>query len=383
MEQPPPSPQAILFWLANYTHFICDQFSLPHEQGNGLLQQYLDLTRGAPSQQPAPSAYEQLTSYPDIPSPHQSHEQLPSAHLAAHLQDTPFGYPAPPNPQHEPYVGENADNMSNTTAETAANAAPWGPIPPYDQQSGDMMTVCSDFLEDSTSSPVLTEPPHKTPIGSLTDYDPLWVQQNNIDPAMVEKFPSRMKFDTLFTQDVIKMGDILSFQVSVCANGQDVATEAHLKVKPYLLPAGHLSCLSNQIIGISRHPRRQRFPDLSVTLFDDPSRRYPTLNACNGTTVMIEHLQTACNMTVLKSAWQDIQVFRGPQALGNLWWVKQAFHLWRDSKDQEAQETGQRFRQRRTSRAKGISGGVVHHNGKFGVWKFVPDPDQGRHRPRG
>ena len=101
---------------------------------------------------------------------------------------------------------------------------------------------------------------------------------------------------------------------------------------------------------------------------------------------MIEHLRTTCKMTVLKSGWRDIQVFRGQQALGSLWWVKHAFHLWRDSKDREAQEKGQYFRHRRPQLARGNPDGFVHHNGRVGLWQegvFVPDPDQNRFLPKG
>ena len=101
---------------------------------------------------------------------------------------------------------------------------------------------------------------------------------------------------------------------------------------------------------------------------------------------MIEHLQRTCNMTVLASPWQDIQVIRGEQVLGNLRYVTQAFHLWRDWKDQEARETGQFFRPRRPQRVKDIRNPVVHHKGRFGVWQegvFVPDPNQDQFRGHG
>lgn len=97
---------------------------------------------------------------------------------------------------------------------------------------------------------------------------------------------------------------------------------------------------------------------------------------------MIAHLQT-CNITVLKSNWHSIEVFRGQQALGTLWWVKQAFHLWRDDKDNQANETGQYFRSRR---ANGKGEGIQQQKGIFGVWQhgvFVPDPNQARFRVRG
>ena len=386
MEQNSASGQAILYWLADSSHLICDSLSLPHEQGNRLLQQYLDLTKGTPPQQAAPSPYEQPTSLPEIPSSHHSSEQLMSAHLATHLRDTPSSYPAPPNSNHESRFQEEADSMAISAATTARFDAPLGPFYLYDQQSGDLLTTGSNDPENSALSPLLTEPPNKTPVGRITDYDPLWVQHNNFDTTMVEKLRSKMKFDTVFSQEVIKTGDILTFQISVSANAQHLETEAHLKGRLCHHSVGHLSCLTNQIIGSSNCRPRGWFSDLSVTLLSDPSRQYPTLKTSTGTTAMIEHLRTSCNMMVLKPASQDIQVLCTQQALGNMWWVKQAFHLWRDRKDQETQETGQFFRTRLPPRTKGGSGCVVHHNGRFGVWEdgnFVPDPDQGRYRPRG
>lgn len=43
MEQNPTPNNVVIDWLADYTHFICDRFSFPHDQAKELLQQYLDL----------------------------------------------------------------------------------------------------------------------------------------------------------------------------------------------------------------------------------------------------------------------------------------------------------------------------------------------------
>ena len=390
MEQNPPSNQAILAWLADYTYFICARFSLPHEQANGLLQQYLNLTTFTPPHQSATSPYQQPTSYPEPPNPQQSThfgEQLPSAHLATHFQHTPLSHPVAPSPYHESNTSQEADHALNTAGIITPNALPQGPFSPYGLQLDNMMTVDEDSPQRSAPSPQSIEPPNEPAIGSIKDYDPLWVQHNNVDPAAVENLQSSMKFDTLFTNGVIKIGDILTFQVLFNTNGQDIKTEAHLEVGRRPLLVGRSSCSPNQVIGSSKSPSPlSKFPDLSVTLLSDPSRQYPPAKTCGGTKAMIEHLETTCNMQVIKPAWRDIQVFRGQQALGDLWWVKQAFHLWRDRKDQEAQETGRFFRTRRPRREKGASGVVVHRKGRMGVFQggvFVPDPDQARFRPAG
>ena len=130
--------------------------------------------------------------------------------------------------------------MAISAATTARFDAPPGPFSLYDQQLGGLSD--SNIPDSSALSVLLTGPPNKTPIGRITDYDPLWVQHNNVDTTMVENFRSRMKFDTLFSQEVIKTGDTLTFQVSASANAQHGETEAHLTVMRCRHPVGHLSC---------------------------------------------------------------------------------------------------------------------------------------------
>ena len=57
-----------------------------------------------------------------------------------------------------------------------------------------------------------------------------------------------MKFDTLFAQGVIKLGDVLTFRVSTAINGQSEETEAHLqvKVRSVLLDIRHAHSIRSQ-----------------------------------------------------------------------------------------------------------------------------------------
>ena len=390
MEQYPPSNEAITWWLADYTHYICDQLDLPHEQGDQLFHQYHCLTTGFHPQQPASSLYGYPTVCPEMPIGHHdthSQERSPSAPLEDGLQHLPVNNSGPSNLPHEHSIGEEVHHLSNSTAMTPPNLAPQGLFSSYDQQSGQ---TTSDLDVPETISPSMQSigPSNHNPIGSIADYDPLWVQHNNVDPISVNKFHTSMKFDTLFTHNVIKIGDILTFQVTVKANGQFLQTEAHLKVTAsFLLLQDSTHTHPPQIIGSSKvQARFGSFPDLSVTLLLDPRRQYPILTSCKGTKSMIEHLEKTCNVTVLATAWQHIQVVRGEQALGNLRYFTKAFHLWRDLKDQEARETGQFFRLRRAQRVKDTTNPVVHHNGRFGVWqegRFVPDPNQDQFHANG
>ena len=264
MEQNPTTNDVIVDWLADYSHYICDRFNIPHNQAGGILQDYLELTVRGPLQQPVASPYQQPTSYPKLSNPHrQSHlweqppnSQLPtppknqrtihsksktlykethfrdqssSPHHAARFQTLPLSYSEAPNPLQETHIGEAAQS-SKFVALASPNATHHGLFTPHEAQLGDMIPINSNLSETGASSPQPTQPVNQTPIGNIKDYDPLWVQHKNEDRTAVEGFSSDMKFDTLFSAGVIKVGDVLTFQVSVPSNGRTLETEALLTV---------------------------------------------------------------------------------------------------------------------------------------------------------
>lgn len=258
MKQNPVPNNVIIDWLADYTHFICDRFCFPHDQANGLLQQYLDLTaRGIPQQavtslHEQPATCEQRASYPDPPSPHQEacfQEQPSNPHAETQYFQNHFPRDsAPLRPHLEANAGGEADHLFNTVALTTPIATPPGHTSPYDQQSDDIMTEDRDFSEAGAASQQQPHTLSQSSIGNISDYDPLWVQKNNLDPLLVQKFKSVMKFDTLFAQGVIKLGDVLTFRVSTTINGQSQETEAHLQVKVHsvLLDIRHAHSIRSQ-----------------------------------------------------------------------------------------------------------------------------------------
>ena len=266
MEQSPPFNQAIAAWLKNYSHFICDRLSLSHNQAEELFHEYLNLTARDPSQQPVASPYGQTTSYPEPPSPyHATHyrEEPPTSNQptrpqtlspihsqgqnpcnqtyipgqptsprhSTHLQTLPLDYSKAPNPCHETHDGEEPAYPSPFMASTVLNTTQQGPFPPNDPQSSGIVPINANISEAGALPPQPIPPANQTPIGSITEYDPLWVQHNNEDPANVQRFSSAMKLDTLFSAGVIKTGDVLSFQVSVPGQSQPLETEARLSVR--------------------------------------------------------------------------------------------------------------------------------------------------------
>ena len=177
MKQNPVPNNVIIDWLADYTHFICDRFCFPHDQANGLLQQYLDLTaRGIP-QQPVtslheqPAKCEQRESYPNPPSSHQEarFQKQPSIpHTGTqYFQNQLARDSAPLRPHLEANAGGVIDHLFNTVALTTPIATSQGHASPYDQQSDDIMTEDGDFSEQQPQTL------NQSPIGNISDYDPL------------------------------------------------------------------------------------------------------------------------------------------------------------------------------------------------------------------
>ncbi|KAM0800634.1 hypothetical protein BDR22DRAFT_821495 [Usnea florida] len=84
---------------------------------------------------------------------------------------------------------------------------------PENQRSGGMMPM---DLGQSERSHHLSQPiqavKDRAPLGSIEDYDPLWVQKGNVNPKNVEDFKSRISFDTLFSYSVIRPGDVLTLK---------------------------------------------------------------------------------------------------------------------------------------------------------------------------
>lgn len=238
MEQTPPLNQVIGIWLADYSHFICDRLSLPRDQAGELLQEYLDLTARDPSQQPVASPYEQPTSYPEPPTPyHATHHREQPLNLDAPTRQQTLDpiHSQGPNPNHETYDKENPPQSSTSMALTVSNTIRQAPFPPGDPQSGGIVPINANISEPGAPLPPLLPQPippvNQTPIGSIWEYDSLWVQHNNEDPAAVERFSSAMKVDTLLSAGVMKIGDVLTFQVSVPGHSQPLQTEAHLSVR--------------------------------------------------------------------------------------------------------------------------------------------------------
>ena len=303
MEQNRLPNQRTIDWLVDYTRYIRDRLAIPHNQAEGLLHQYLDLTARGPAQQLAVPSYQQPTSYPEPPNPHHqpfTWGQHQNPHLDPRLNNQPLSYSGSSNRHHEPFIMEQSQNphlpmrilnqpLSNSgpssqrheplirgqpqdrhlathqpmthsahfsrhhetyggdetgdlftpMATATPNEAPRPQFSHYDQNPSSNMTLDSGFSPAAGPSSSQTQTTNPAPVGTIEDYDPLWVQKENVDPVQVEEFKSAMNFETLLLQGAIKLDDVLIFQVSVTTNGREEETEAYLQVRVLLSPGGY------------------------------------------------------------------------------------------------------------------------------------------------
>ena len=236
MDQGTLEDRLLLEWLQNYTSYICDRLNIPHNQGAGLLEGYLKLPARTSAQQSSGSAYEQSASHFGTTNSHCEtiHAQhLTKPGLAMYTQDQ-AKIPRENCDRHDDAsTGYNTDHQSNSMAiETSSSLLPLQSCP-ENQRSGGMMPM---DLGQSESSHQLSQPiqavKDRVPLGSIEDYDPLWVQKGKVSPKIVEGYKSRMSFDTLFSYSVIRPGDVLTVQVTIPNGGNVTETEAHLTVRP-------------------------------------------------------------------------------------------------------------------------------------------------------
>ncbi|KAM0794371.1 hypothetical protein BDR22DRAFT_827002 [Usnea florida] len=335
MDQGTLEDHLLLDWLQNYTCYICDRLNIPQDQGTGLLEGYLKLPARTSAEQSSASAYKQPASHLGTTNSHYEtrHPQhLTKPGLATYTQDQAM-IPHETYDRHDDAsTGYNTNPQSNLMAPETSSSLLRPHSYPKIQRSDGLMPM---NLGQSESSHQLSQPiqavKDRAPLGSIEDYDPLWVQKGNVNPKIVEDFKSRISFDTLFSYSVVRPGDVLTVQVTVPNGGDVTYTEAHLR-----------------ITGLSKSSaKRTQCPDFAITIPSQPPKQYPPLKACAATTPIFNHLKNHCNANVTKRSWCNIQVFRGQHDLGNLRWVTQAFNVWKDMKDREARRTGQIFRKRR------------------------------------
>ena len=236
MNQGTLEDHVLLNWLQTYTCYICDSLNLPQNQGTGLLEEFLRLPARVSAQEPFTPPYEQPASHTETTDSrcetrHEQHLMNPG--LATHTQDQAISPRESCDRHYDASTGYNTKYQSKSMAIETSSSPPKLQSYPDNQHSGGMMPM---DLGQSESSHQLSQSIQavvdRAPIGSITDYDPLWVQKENVNSEIVEGFTSKINFDSLFSSSVIRTGDVLTVQVIIPKNGSGTETEAHLTVRP-------------------------------------------------------------------------------------------------------------------------------------------------------
>ena len=236
MNQDTSENHRLLNWLQAYTDYICDRLNFPQNQGAGLLEDFLRLPARVSAKESPTSPYEQPASHTGTTNSNcetRHEERLTNSGLTKHTQDQAISPREGCDRHNDASTEYNANYPSNSMAIETSSSLPQLQSDPENQHSGGIIHM---DLGQSESSHQLSQPiqamEDRVPIGSLKDYDPLWVQKGNVNPEIVKGFPSKMKFDTLFCSSVIRPGDVLTVQVVIPNNGDGTETEAHFTVRP-------------------------------------------------------------------------------------------------------------------------------------------------------
>ena len=226
----------LLQWLQAYTYYICDRLNFPKIQGEELLENFLKLPARDSAQQSSVSPYEQPASHIGTTFSHcetRHAQHLTNPDLATNTQDQAIIPRESCDRHNDACTGYNTDHLSSSMATETTSSVPQLQSYPENQRSGGMMPM---DLGQSEGSHQLSQPiqavEDRASIGSITEYDPLWVQKDKVNPEIVEGFSSKLNFDTLFSSSVIRPGDVLAIQVTIFNNGNDTETEAHVTVRP-------------------------------------------------------------------------------------------------------------------------------------------------------
>ena len=212
-------------WLENYTSFLCHETGLSIVKAMPVLEKFLAATSG----QPFPEIEEEQDVDEDslmeddddreesLVEDHDDREESP-------MVDDDDGDESlldDDNDDDESLLDDDDDDddwESVRNSQTTAPATTQTPSNPHPRQG--QLTL-------PAAAPQVV--PH--PIGTIADYDPLWVQKGGCHPNDIECFTSKMKFETVFNQNVIRVGDRLVCFVECTRDGMEkIKGKAHLTV---------------------------------------------------------------------------------------------------------------------------------------------------------
>lgn len=184
-----------------------------------------------------------------------------------------------------------------------------------------------------------------------TPYDPLWIEHYGLDPSQITFSSSAMKFDKLFLEKVIKVGDKLVLIPEHTPDAESITP-----------PLRNVAT----VLSITRCP--QHFPTLHINSSSSPNEGL-LIQRCAGTKQLALALikeDSRLSAITPSRAWKHFRLYRDNVNLGTLWDVRLRYNLWIDQVDAWAVRNGQQRRHRRSPRGTN----VVFQDGLF--QKLVP-----------
>lgn len=180
---------------------------------------------------------------------------------------------------------------------------------------------------------------------ATTPYDPLWIEHYGLDPSQITFSPSAMKFDKLFLEKVIKVGDKLVLIPDHMPEAESIAP-----------PLRNVAT----VLRIIRCP--QHFPNLLIN--SSSPNEHLLIPRCTGTKQLASALikeDSRLSGVTPSRAWKHFRLYRGNVNLGTLWDVRLRYNLWIDQVDAWAVRNQQPRRPRRSPRGTD----VVFRDGLF------------------
>lgn len=164
-------------------------------------------------------------------------------------------------------------------------------------------------------------------------YNPLWIEYHGLNPSQITFSPSALKFDKLFLEKVITVGDKLVLI-------PDHTLEADSIVPPLRNVA--------TVLSVTRCP--QHFPNLVITSSSSPNGRL-LIPRCAGTKQLAAALineDSRLSIITPSRSWRNFRLYRANVNLGTLWDVRLRYNLWIDQVDAWAVRNHQPRRARRS-----------------------------------
>lgn len=185
-----------------------------------------------------------------------------------------------------------------------------------------------------------------------TPYDLLWIEHYGLDPSQITFPSSAMKFDKLFLEKVIKVGDKLVLIPEHTPDAESITP-----------PLRNVAT----VLSITRCP--QHFPNLLINSCSSSPNEGLLIPRCAGTKQLALALikeDSRLSAITPSRAWKHFRLYRANVNIGTLWDVRLRYNLWIDQVDAWAVRNGQQRRQRRSPRGTN----VVFQDGLF--QKLVP-----------